>query len=197
MSSLARLALPRVWFLLILATTLSGCSGQRSAKDAEEQFYKDNPKATRKPVAKFAGIVTVDGLPPSNKDGYLFILLNDFEHPTRMPGHQARCNEDGTFSFMTYVGGDGVPPGTYIVEFVQLQVPRGGRQRNTAPARTYVEPDHLNNLYNDPDKNKSDPNLVVEVKEPGSTDHQFNVELAGKPPVATPGPLAITKLMGQ
>jgi hypothetical protein len=198
MCALARRALPPRGLLsvLVLATALSACSGQKSAKDAEEQFYKDNPKATRKPVAKFAGTVTIDGQPPSNKDGYLFILLNDFDKPTRMPGHQARCNEDGTFTFMTYVGGDGVPPGKYIVEFVQLQVPRGGRQRNVAPTSVYVEPDRLNNLYNDPEKNKNDPNLVVEVKEPGTTDHLFNVEVAGKTPVTTPGPLAVVKLMG-
>jgi hypothetical protein len=199
MCSLARRALPLAGLLslFILATAFSGCSGQKSLKDSEEQFYKDNPKATRKPVAKFGGTVTIDGQPPSNKDGYLFILLNDFDKPTRMPGHQARVNEDGTFTFMTYVGGDGVPPGKYIVEFVQLQIPRGGRQRIATPARTLVEPDALKNLYNDPEKNKNDPDLVVEVKEPGNTDHQFNITLAGKEAVATPGQLAVTKMMGQ
>jgi hypothetical protein len=35
-------------------------------------------------------------------------------------------------------------------------------------------------LYNDPDKNKDIPEFLVEVTQPGRTDYEFNLTVAGK-----------------
>jgi len=38
-----------------------------------------------------------------------------------------------------------------------------------------------------------DKNLVVSVTGPGKTDYNFNLDIAGKDPVAAPGPNAVTE----
>jgi hypothetical protein len=99
---------------------------------------------------------------------------------------------------MTYLGNDGVPVGKYVVEFVQLQLPRvGGQRRGGGVGRNFVGPDGLKNLYNDPEKNKGVQEFLVDVTEPGRTDYEFNLALAGKDPVASPGQYATTVMPGQ
>lgn len=58
----------------------------------------------------------------------------------------------------------------------------------------YGQPDGLKNLYNDPEKNLSDPNLIVTVESPGRTDYEFNLQVAGKDAVAAPGKLAAVSI---
>ncbi len=136
----------------VLAIALPGCTRQKTAKEAVDQWFKSNPEAKRFAVARFAGTVTIDGLPPEKKPAArLFILLNDPQHLEKLPTRYMEVADDGSFSFMTYLAGDGVPVGTYVVEFVQLSLPRGGSQRRgSGMARIYRGPDGLKNLYNDP-----------------------------------------------
>jgi hypothetical protein len=56
------------------------------------------------------------------------------------------------------------------------------------------QPDGLSNLYDDPDQNSQNKDLVVELTAPGKTNFLFNLETAGKDPVTTPGPHAVTKI---
>jgi hypothetical protein len=93
---------------------------------------------------------------------------------------------------MTYLAGDGVPVGKYVVEFVQLHLPRQRQRQGGGVARNYVGPDKLNNLYNDPERNKDNPEFMVDVADPGRTDYQFNLSVAGKDPIKTPGKFAAT-----
>jgi hypothetical protein len=200
MSSLARRApsLNCLLAFLVLAAALQGCSQQKSGKEAVDQYFKTNPDAKRATVAKFAGAVTIDGQPPEKKAGTaLFILLNDPQHLEKLPTRYMEVADDGSFSFMTYLAGDGVPVGKYVVEFVQLRLPRGGGQRRGGgEARVYRAPDALKNLYNDPEKNKDIKEFVVDVTEPGRDDYQFNLSVAGKDPVTTPGRFAATTVPG-
>jgi hypothetical protein len=62
----------------------------------------------------------------------------------------------------------------------------------TKAASEAVAPDELKNLYNDPEKNKNDPAFLFEVQPPGRTDYQFDLAVAGKDPVKTPGSYAVT-----
>jgi hypothetical protein len=62
--------------------------------------------------------------------------------------------------------------------------------------REYVGPDDLKNLYNDPQKNVNDTTFVIDVTQPGRDDYEFNLSVAGKEGVATPGEYAITKIQG-
>jgi hypothetical protein len=145
--------------------------------------------------------VTIDGLPPEKKPAArLFILLNDPQHLEKLPTRFMEVADDGTFNFMTYLAGDGVPVGTYVVEFVQLRFPRGARQGGQrgggGVTRVYRGPDGLKNLYNDPEKNKDIKDFVVEVTEPGRTDYQFNLSVAGRDPVANLGKYAVTVVPG-
>jgi hypothetical protein len=168
--------------LLILATVgLEGCGGQNSSR--EQEFLKNNPKnAPQEAVAKFSGHVSVDGLPTLGSD-QLFVFLADPQHfePKKKAKYSTTVKPDGSFEFTTYFPGDGVPPGKYIVGFVALRTGRktGGRADTPVP---YRGPDGLKNRYNDPDKNKEMKEFAVDVTEPGRTDYEFNLTLAGKDP---------------
>jgi len=182
-------------FLLVLC--LPGCGRGKSDKDAVDQFFKDNPTAKRSTVARFAGTVTVDGQPPEKGGDYkLFILLNDPNHLEKLPTRHAEVADNGSFTFTTYLSGDGVPVGKYIVEFVQLHLPRQRQRQGQGVARTYVGPDRLKNLYNDPEKNRDNPEFVVEVTQPGRTDYQFNLSVAGRDTESNPGKYAATVVPG-
>jgi len=183
------------FFVLVIA--LPGCTRQKTAKEAVDQWFKSNPDAKRFNVARFAGTVTIDGLPPQRKsDSRLFILLNDPQHLEKLPTRYMEVAEDGRFAFMTYLAGDGVPAGKYVVEFAQLSVPRGGTlRRGGGIARIYRGPDGLKNLYNDPEKNKDIKEFLVDLTEPGSDDYQFNLTVAGKEP-ASPGRYSATVVPG-
>ncbi len=179
----------------VVASALAGCSRHKSDAEAVDQFFQNNPKAKRQAIGKFAGHVSIDGMPPDKAAGQLFVLLNDAEHPVRLPPRFVAVHEDGTFAFTTYLDSDGVPVGKYVIEFAQLKLPRGGRGRAASGvARMYGQPDGLKNLYNDPEKNLNDPNLVVTVESPGRTDYEFNLQVAGKDAAASPGKLAATKI---
>jgi hypothetical protein len=127
--------------------------------------------------------------------------LNDPQHldenaHRRAPKLCAICNDDGKFAFGTYEKDDGVPAAEYVVTFVLLHLPTagggrgGGRMRQATGPRHFQGPDELKNLYNDPDKSP----FQVELSPPGKTDWEFNLEVAGKDPVVTPGPHALTRL---
>ncbi len=182
----------------VLAAAASGCTGQKkTAQDAVDQYFKSAPGAKRATLARFAGHVAIDGLPPEKGGDYkLFILLNDPQHPQKLPMPYMAVADDGSFDFMTYLAGDGVPVGKYVVEFVHLHLPRQRGRQGFGVARTYVGPDKLKNLYNDPEKNLKDRDFLVEVTEPGRDDYQFNLSVAGKDPVTTPGKYAATVVPG-
>jgi len=184
----------RLAILTTLTLVLEGC-GPKTAEQALEQAFKDNPKATRVEVVKFEGRVTVDGEVPNKPGTKLFIILNDPKQPQdpeKRPKLIGGVDADGNFFFSTNAAHDGVEAGTYVVTFVQLHHPqalfgqRGGE--------LYKPPDELKNLYNDPDKNASVGDFNVEIKPPGRTDWYFNLAVAGKDANPTPGPHAITRL---
>jgi hypothetical protein len=185
--SLASLAL-----LILAAVALQGC-GQSSSR--EEEFVKNNAKSQPKePVGKFSGRVTVDGVFQVGRDDGLFVFLTDSQHLDKPHKYSTCCKEDGSFEFMTYVPGDGVPPGKYVVGFVQLHSSKKARGFNAGDgAVSFKGPDALKNLYNDADKNKDIKEFVVEVTEPGRTDYEFNLAVAGKD-AGVPGPHAVKSL---
>jgi len=190
-------------FLLLgffATAAFSGCSNRSSGprQDELEQVAKISNK---KEVAKFAGHVLVDGTPPA-KGARMFVILSDPDHPVRLgkepPSHLATCDDDGKFSFTTYLTDDGVPTGKYVVTFVELRK-RGAREGRGGLGRPgtsqrYGGADELKNLYNDPQKNKDDPTFVVTVSPPGKTDYDFNLTVAGKDAVKTPGEYAVTHI---
>jgi hypothetical protein len=136
-------------------------------------------------LAKFAGKVTVDGQPPSSEQGEpLLVMLYDRKQAdgNKLP-LAIDCRKDGSFEFYTYVPGDGVPEGSYVVLFAQL---------SGAAASGRGQPDALKNLYNDPDKNAQDPQFVVDLKPPGKSDYAVDLDVAARDP-GTPGPHAITQ----
>jgi hypothetical protein len=187
-----------VFLLGVLA--LEGCNRNQNAEHGVDEYFKNTPNAKRLPLAKLAGRVTFDGQPPGS-EGRLFVLLSDPDHPNKpdkTPPIFAKCDEEGKFQFTTYDAGDGVPFGKYVVTFAQLHrgqpAGRGLGMRGPAFTQQYVGPDGLKNLYNDPQKNKSDQTFVINVEAPGRTDYEFNLTLAGKDAVPTPGEYAVTHL---
>ena len=186
-------------FLAVLA--LQGCgSGRQSESQALDEYFKNNPKAKREALAKFAGHVSIDGQPPA-KDTKLFVILNDPDHPQRPskepPAHFTSCDAEGNFEFTTYMKGDGVAVGKYVVTFVELHTPKGGAGPHPMGAptftRKYVGPDDLKNLYSDPQKNKGESTFLVDIQPPGKSDYDFNLSVAGKDG-GQPSEYAVTKL---
>jgi hypothetical protein len=168
--------------LACTALSVLGCGDKRVAERMTDQLAET--KGTVVPVAKFAGTVTIDGLPPSVPPPYVLALFL-YDGKGKEPGHETIyhtiCDKDGHFEFTRYSKGDGVPPGSYTVLFAELMHRKGARSAGT---------DQLKNLYNDPDKSP----FHVELSPPGKNDWDFNLEVVGKDPVAAPGPHAVTRL---
>jgi hypothetical protein len=157
----------------------AGC-GRGSDSGRLEQAYRDAGLAKADVVA-VAGVVTVDGGVPAP---FTLVMLWDPKKP-EAGVLRAICDAEGRFEFTSYQQGDGVPPGSYVVLFAQFNI--GRRLGNFDP------PDLLHNLYNDPDKNASNPEFQITVSSPGKSDYQFNLNVAGVPPAA-PGPHSVTDL---
>jgi len=184
----------RLATLVVIVLAVQGC-GPPTADQALDKAFKDNPNAKRVEIVKFEGTVTVDGQPPNKPGTRFFMILNDPKNPqdpNKRPKLIGGCDDDGKFAFSTNGARDGVESGTYVVTFVQLHHPKAlfGHRASSI----FEQPDELKNLYSDPEKNAAIPEFNVEIKPPGKTDWHFDLTVAGKEPVTTPGPHAITKL---
>ncbi len=190
---------------LLLGIVATGCEHKVQTPQERLQLQYDTHPEFKQPhpVAKFAGQVSIDGKRPQ-KNCKLFVILHDPKHldeaaKSPRPLHYAVCEIDGTFSFTTYDRGDGVPPGNYVVTFVELHEPPGTARGSLFRAarirggpRQYDQPDELNNLYNDPDKNMKQGPFVLDVNLPGKEDYRFALAVTGKKPILKPGPNAVT-----
>jgi hypothetical protein len=169
--------------LLATACGVWGCGGGGPSTQQRIKEQLAETKSSDSPVAKFSGIVTIDGQTPSLPPRYAVLLIL-YSDKDAKPGHETIyrtvCDKEGHFEFTRYSKGDGVPPGTYTVLFEAL-MPRSGSR--------FTGADQLKNLYNDPDKSP----FHVDITPPGKTDWDFNLEIAGKDPVS-PGPRAVTRI---
>lgn len=183
-------SLPSLALLVLSAVALEGCS----KPSREQEFVKNNPKSqAQEPVAKFAGHVTVDGATQLGTD-HVFIFLTDPQNLDKHKRYSTRCDPEGRFEFKTYLPGDGVPLGKYVVGFVALHPPKKATGMGTADSTIrYLGPDALKNLYNDPEKNKDIQEFVIEVTQPGRTDYEFNLTVSGKE-LGAPGRYAVKTL---
>jgi len=169
-------------FLLAGSLASVGCGGGQTRKRMTEQLEEIKGKTYE--VAKLSGKVTIDGETPSVPPKSVLVLML-YDAKGAQPGHETIyetvCDKEGHFEFTRFSKGDGVPPGSYTVLFDELMPRRGGE---------FKGPDKLGNLYNDPDTSP----FHVEIKPPGKTDWEFNLEVAGKEPLASPGPHAVTRI---
>jgi hypothetical protein len=179
----SRRAANTILLLAIPVFGILGCGGSpRSDQRVKEQLAE--MKASDAPVVKFSGKVTIDGQAPSVPARHVLVVIL-YSAKDMEPGHEtindAVCDKEGHFEFTRYSKGDGVPPGSYTVLFAELMHRRGSQ---------FTGSDQLKNLYNDPDTSP----FHVEITAPGKTDWDFNLEVAGKDPILTPGPHAVTRL---
>jgi hypothetical protein len=173
------------WPMVFVLAMAAGCSRTQSPEARiQNALATAGLKATSQ--YRIAGTAKIDGMPPEFKERKqrLVVVLCD-PKKTDLPMDLrpfTLVRENGHFTFTE----DGVPPGQYVLAFAVLK--RKGQGH-------FVGPDALNNLYNDPDVNAKDhPELVIDHKAPGKTDYEFNLEAAGKEPVTSPGPNAVTKV---
>ena len=169
----------------ILAFQSSGCGRQLASQAVDDALSRAGK--TRDKVFPLAGKLAIDGQSPDLKPGIrLFVMLYDRAKLDAAPAplFQATCKPNGEFNFNTYLQGDGIPPGKYVMTFVKLR--RAFRQG-------YRGPDLLKNLYNDPDVNAKTAELVIDHQPPGRTNYLFELKIADRDP-ATPGPHAVTTL---
>jgi len=182
---------------LVVAALVQGCGRTETAEQALDRQFQLHPEFKKSTLAKFSGRVTVDGMPPA-KDARLFVILNDPNHPeepahNRVPKLFTGCDHEGKFSFRTYLAGDGVAAGKYVVTFVALHPPTNSGRRVTG-ATLFSPPDDLKNLYNDPDQNAKQEKFNLDLQPPGKADYECDLAVAGQPPVETPGPYAWTRI---
>jgi hypothetical protein len=185
---------------LVLAA-FQGCSEKSSLDRAADEQAREL-KFAEQNLAKLVGRVSVDGQPPAENTS-LVVILNDPEHldataDGKNPALYSVCGGQGDFAIMT-------KPGKYILTFVELhqETPRAGTRgvgRGLRPDRAtsrgnLLAPDELKNLYNDPDKNAKVEAFQVDLKLPGKEDYQIDLAVAGKDPVPTPGPHAVTRII--
>ncbi len=174
----------------VLSFFLAGCGfGSQSANQALSQALASTGTA-KDACAKFAGTVTIDGKAPGDLGvSRVMVVLWNTKTPPKGTPPFAPCDPDGYFEFHTYDKADGIPVGNYVICFVQLQ----GGMRIGGPSG-WRGPDQLKDLYSDPDKNKEDKDLVLDIKSPGKTSWQFDLKIDGKEPVTNAGPNAIKEL---
>lgn len=167
------------WGALFILTAAAGCSRTQSPQ-ARIQKALVGAGMKGSSLYQLGGTVTIDGMPPDHKEWKTLVaVLYDPQKPDEAPAF-AVVRSDGHFHFTE----DGVDAGHYVFAFAVL----------TRKRRIFLGPDRLNNLYNDPDVNAKDhPEFVIDHKRPGKSDYQFNLEVAGKEPVKSPGPHAVTQ----
>ncbi len=109
---------------------------------------------SRKPTYPIQGEVYVDGQPA----GQLAITCHDVKGLDKQnPTATAAFTDDaGKFRLSTYLSGDGVPEGEYVLTFLW--------GRHNLITMTYGGPDKLKNRYTDP--KKSDVRFTVEKGQP-------------------------------
>ncbi len=144
--------------LTCLLTAAIGCG--RSDQRLLQAIGKTGRE--RRPVCPLAGKVTIDGqIPPSAAPNQkLIVMLFDRAQPKLNVNQRpyVECNSQGEFSFTTYKTGDGIDPGDYVIVFAQLTLNRSDD--------SYQGPDGLKNLYNDPDKNGTNPEFSIKHEAP-------------------------------
>jgi hypothetical protein len=161
----------------------AGCTKQQSTANRIKQAAESSGI---KPLTVFplAGTVTVDNQPPAlkSKKWVLVVMAYDASKPDQPASNQlyVSARADGSFDF-----GDGLPPGKYVMLFAQLQK---NKKRGAAG------PDALKNLYNDPDVNAKKGDFTINHQEPGKTNYEFNLNVAGETAPAQHGPNALTHI---
>jgi hypothetical protein len=165
---------------------IGGCGGS-SAQKRVDDLLKESGQS-RGEVYPLAGRITIDGETPQAGgfgQPHLVVLLFDQSKldGSAKPVRKAVCDPKGEFVFSTYDEGDGVPPGKYVLAFVELRFER---------RKGYLGKDGLKNLYNDPEANSKVEDFVID-HHAGKKDYVFNLQLAGREQ-ASPGPKAVTKI---
>jgi hypothetical protein len=152
-----------------------GCDGRQSTAERVEKAYKS---AGMEAAAGYplGGKITVDNEPPAAKSeqARLVAIAYDVAKPdiNAKSNPQAFVRPDGSFELPL------LPPGKYVMLFAQL---------GHNPRMGFFGPDGLKNLYNDPEVNSKKPELLIDHRAPGKTDHTFNLSVAGETPPEAPG----------
>ncbi len=171
--------------MLLAFVAVSGCA--RSTEQRLE-LAMNRAGVQKTQVFPLEGTVTIDGQAPDfgRANKHLLVILFDPKQPDVPAAERPHVivKKNGQFTFSTYLAQDGVEPGHYVVTFAAFR--RKG-------AGTFIGPDQLNNLYNDPDLNGAKAEFNMEHGSPGKKDYSFNLEIAGKEP-AKPGPRTVTTL---
>ena len=117
---------------LILCGLCLGCGGTK--KDPNQ-----------KPTFRVTGTVTVDGVTPS-PPVQLVCQLKEGSGADASTNPSCNSNADGTFEFITYKSGDGVPTGDYVVTVTWKEF--------DLIKREHKEPDKLKGRYSNPKTSK-------------------------------------------
>jgi hypothetical protein len=160
----------------------AGCTKQSTADRIKQAAESTGIKPLT--VFPLAGSVTVDNQPPvlKSKRSVLIVMAYDPSKPDPPARNQryVTARPDGSFDF-----GEGLPPGKYVMLFAQLE---NNKRKGIGGS------DALRNLYNDPDVNAKKENFTINHQEPGKTNYEFNLNVAGETAPAQHGPMALTRI---
>jgi hypothetical protein len=127
----------------LICLSLPSCSSKVEIPNRKETF----------PVS---GTLLVDGNPAEDVQVTCHDVNGiDKQNPTTSA---TNTDSDGTFTISTYMAGDGVPPGEYVLTFFWGQT--------NVFSKEYVGPDKLNDRYRDPKKSE----IKFEVERGQPTD---------------------------
>lgn len=171
----------------VMFLAVAGC-GRPTATQSVDQLLKESGQS-RADVFPLAGKITIDGeTPPGGgfkQQRMTLVLFEQGKLDARLEHlPKAYCDATGAFAFSTYGTGDGVPPGKYVLAIVEMKF----EKRKGASGA-----DVLKNLYNDPDQNLKDPDLVIDHQAPGKKDYYINLKLAGRE-AGSKGPHSVLKI---
>ena len=111
-------------------------------------------------VYPLKGQLFVDEKPAAK--AFVYIHLTEGSNPSGVRPY-AQVDDNGTFAFSTYVQGDGVPTGDYILTFEWKEA--SGIMKNN-----YEGPDRLKGRFTDPKKSTQKVSVGKEPKDLGRID---------------------------
>jgi hypothetical protein len=184
MQALPRLSLELVRLLILtVVVSAAGCGPPPGTQRLDRAMSQAG--LARVAVYPLAGKVVADGEAPSENGKVVVMIIDSAKAQTPHPEPMfAVCDANGEFVFSTYLRGDGVPEGYYLVTLAQLVQRRD---------RTFVGPDQFKNLYSDPETS----DLRIEHRAPGRTDYVFELQIAGRDAVSRAGRMAPTRFFGR
>jgi hypothetical protein len=127
--------------ILFALMLFAGCGGSLSDDQRLQIAFGEDRKA----VVPLGGTILVDG----KAERGVVVTLHNADGSKRIPVRAPYTDDEGHYFFTTYVGGDGIEPGKYILTFEWLNVVEKKKEGIQLQG-----PDKLSKSYSNPKTSK-------------------------------------------